>query len=317
MGLFQKKIGSVFLKELSDASELIAKMTELAKDASPEIKDEIDKQIKLASYGEMGEKNIAFELKNSGMDMYILHDIYLEHGDLSAQIDYLVVTRKRTYIIECKNLIGDIEIDSSGRFTRTYEYRKKKIKEGIYSPITQNERHLRVLKGIREESKSNIIMKQIFLKNFDNMYKSMVVLANPKTCLNDRYAKKEVKAQVIRADQLIARIKQMDAELKDVTMSEKEMRELAEFYLNASKPNKSDYARKYAELVEAEKTTVKDNTQEIKNENMEKICPKCGKELVLRTAGKGENAGKQFYGCSGFPKCRYIENLLKPRSTER
>ena len=159
MGLFQKKIGSVFLKELSDASEFIAKMTELAKDASPEIKDEIDKQIKLASYGEMGEKNIAFELKNSGMDMYILHDIYLEHGDLSAQIDYLVVTRKRTYIIECKNLIGDIEIDSSGRFTRTYEYRKKKIKEGIYSPITQNERHLRVLKGIREESKSNIIMK--------------------------------------------------------------------------------------------------------------------------------------------------------------
>ena len=132
MGLFQKKIGSVFLKELSDASEFIAKMTELAKDASPEIKDEIDKQIKLASYGEMGEKNIAFELKNSGMDMYILHDIYLEHGDLSAQIDYLVVTRKRTYIIECKNLIGDIEIDSSGRFTRTYEYRKKKIKEGIY-----------------------------------------------------------------------------------------------------------------------------------------------------------------------------------------
>lgn len=292
MGLFQKAIGPVFLKEQSDASEFIAKMAELAKNASPGIKDEIDKQIKLASYGEAGEKNIAFELKNGGMDMFILHDIYLEHGDLGAQIDYLVVTRKRTYIIECKNLIGDIAIDSNGCFTRTYEYNRKKIREGIYSPITQNERHLRVLKEVRGESKSNIIMKQMFLKNFDNRYKSLVVLANPKTCLNDRYAKKEVKAQVIRADQLISRIRQMDAEVKDVTMSEKEMRELAEFYLNASKPNKSDYARKYAELV-----------------GKEKICPRCGRELVLRTAAKGENAGKQFYGCSGFPKCRYIENL--------
>ena len=34
-------------------------------------------------------------------------------------------------------------------------------------------------------------------------------------------------------------------------------------------------------------------------------CPKCGGELVLRTASKGANAGNRFYGCSGFPKCRY------------
>ncbi|MBR5632532.1 MAG: topoisomerase DNA-binding C4 zinc finger domain-containing protein, partial [Clostridia bacterium] len=38
------------------------------------------------------------------------------------------------------------------------------------------------------------------------------------------------------------------------------------------------------------------------------ICPRCGKELLLRTATRGTNAGKQFYGCSGFPKCRYIQN---------
>ena len=32
-------------------------------------------------------------------------------------------------------------------------------------------------------------------------------------------------------------------------------------------------------------------------------------KLVLRTAKKGENAGNQFYGCSAFPKCRYIQNV--------
>lgn len=36
------------------------------------------------------------------------------------------------------------------------------------------------------------------------------------------------------------------------------------------------------------------------------FCPKCGAKLVLRTASKGRNAGNRFYGCSGFPRCRYI-----------
>lgn len=38
------------------------------------------------------------------------------------------------------------------------------------------------------------------------------------------------------------------------------------------------------------------------------MCPKCGSEMVLRTAGKGKNAGKQFWGCSRFPKCRSIKH---------
>lgn len=34
------------------------------------------------------------------------------------------------------------------------------------------------------------------------------------------------------------------------------------------------------------------------------ICPECGNEMILRTAKKGMNAGRQFWGCSRFPKCR-------------
>ena len=37
-----------------------------------------------------------------------------------------------------------------------------------------------------------------------------------------------------------------------------------------------------------------------------KACPKCGKEMVLRTAKKGPHAGKQFWGCSNFPNCRGV-----------
>jgi len=34
------------------------------------------------------------------------------------------------------------------------------------------------------------------------------------------------------------------------------------------------------------------------------ICPKCGAEMILRTAQKGPNVGQKFWGCSNFPKCR-------------
>jgi len=38
-------------------------------------------------------------------------------------------------------------------------------------------------------------------------------------------------------------------------------------------------------------------------------CPRCGGEMVLRRARRGQNAGKGFWGCSGFPKCRGVVEL--------
>ncbi len=33
-------------------------------------------------------------------------------------------------------------------------------------------------------------------------------------------------------------------------------------------------------------------------------CPHCGREMVRRTAKRGELAGQSFWGCSGYPSCR-------------
>lgn len=38
-------------------------------------------------------------------------------------------------------------------------------------------------------------------------------------------------------------------------------------------------------------------------------CPKCGGALVLREARRGTRAGKKFYGCASFPRCRHVENI--------
>ena len=252
MELFKKKIGPIFLKDTSDATNIISQLEELLPQVSGEIREEIEKQIKVTSYGDMGENNVAFELKNSGMDMYILRDIYLEHGDLSAQIDYLIVTRKHVYVIECKNLIGNIEIDNMGNFIRSYEYGNRKVKEGFYSPITQNERHLLVIKNLRSEKFTNFLAKKKFENSFANTYKSIVVLANPKTILKAKYAKKEVKEKVIRLDQLIAHIKAVDAR-EEYSFKTDEMMAVAQFFLDANKEKNIDYLKKYEKVID-EKT---------------------------------------------------------------
>jgi len=36
-------------------------------------------------------------------------------------------------------------------------------------------------------------------------------------------------------------------------------------------------------------------------------CPKCGRDLVVRVAKRGANAGGKFLGCSGYPACRHTQ----------
>lgn len=39
------------------------------------------------------------------------------------------------------------------------------------------------------------------------------------------------------------------------------------------------------------------------------VCPKCGAELVERTARRGAHAGSTFLGCSEYPRCRYVKSV--------
>jgi restriction system protein len=38
-------------------------------------------------------------------------------------------------------------------------------------------------------------------------------------------------------------------------------------------------------------------------------CPKCGKPMALRTAQKGKNLGRQFWGCTGYPECKNVAEI--------
>ena len=113
----------------------------------------------------------------------------------------------------------------------------------------------------------------IFEKSFSDAYKSVVVLANPKTYLNAKFAKKEIRDQVIRADQLVEYIKKTNAKSaeKNSNISTDEMLQLAKFFLEKNNPNRSDYVRKYEEMVAMMTTNepVKgalEESQEVKSE---------------------------------------------------
>jgi hypothetical protein len=269
----------------------------------------LDREIKLVSLGIQGEKSIEYELRNSHIPMYVLHDIYLEYGGLSAQIDYLIVTRGPTYVLECKNLYGDIEINDKGDFIRTVYFGKYPQKEGIYSPVTQNRRHLELMKNIRAETK-NTVMRFFFEKWFSDFNRSLIVLANSKTILKDAKAPQEVKSQVIRADALIKTIIKINAEVKKSATehSDKDMESLARFYLDYHIEREIDYAEKYR--LEAAKNDITTEASEPPaNPDAEPtenggICSRCGAPMVLRTTKKGDRQGEQFWGCSAFPKCR-------------
>jgi len=76
MGLFNRLKEPIFLKESSNAEEQLEKLKELEPLLNQEGQSIIRQDIKCLEYGIAGEKNIAFEFKNSHMPMYILHDIY-------------------------------------------------------------------------------------------------------------------------------------------------------------------------------------------------------------------------------------------------
>lgn len=330
--IFFSKPEVVILKESSDAKKYLSKLEELYKEIPPksELAQKIEKEIVITKTGIIGEDQIMFELKNSDMDLVVLHDIYIEDKDGNgAQIDYLVITPYVNVFIECKNLFGNIEINNKGDFIRVIELGKRCIKEGIYSPISQNERHLRVFKKCGRASKGRLF-GALWEASFEKYNKSLVVLANPKTIVNDKYAKAEIKKQVIRADQLIAKLREYKSDLKS---SPKEQKVIGEEILAMNIEERKDYFTKFEvlkkeyeaewnderaevlsntveeKLIEQKESKQKQVAQETTTEIKPLICPRCGSQLILRTAKKGDNAGKQFYGCGSFPKCRYVKEL--------
>lgn len=327
MGLFRNG-KPVILKESSRATEQLAALEALRGTLPAAKEKELEADIRAIRAGIVGENNILYELRNSHMDMMVLQDLFLEYDGLTAQIDFLVCTRQRFFVLECKNLYGNIEINERGDFIRTFGGRRR---ECIYSPVTQNQRHLKLIRALLRDSRDTFT-NLLFDRDFYDYYRSLVVLANPKTVLNDRKAPANIKNAIVRVDQLLARIEAINAERGPAhdKMFMSALQGRSEWFLNRNKDTGgNDFAAKYRDLATANgKPPIPDPTKSAEHaaspSAAEKTapeqpagrettpgddvmcCPKCGSPMVLRTAKRGKHAGEQFYGCSKFPKCRGV-----------
>ena len=252
MGLIDSAIDAfrfkdtVFYKENSDLQSKYDALKKLNEEYPNN--EELLSELFIVKKGLDGENEIAYQLKKAHIGMYVLRDIKVKHEDLTAQIDYVIITPVYTYYVECKNLVGNITVNDKGEFIREFTINGKKIKKGMYSPLRQVEAQREVIRKIWE-SNSSAIKKFFASKNFDYYRRVLVVAANQDTILNTNRAPKEMKYKILRADALVRQIEyDLDHRGNDEYLeSKKGMEEMAQSYVDLSSKEEINYYDYYKE----------------------------------------------------------------------
>lgn len=235
---------TVFYKEKSDLKNQFDALEKLNKEYPGN--DELLNELYIVKKGLAGEDEISYQIKKANIGMYVLRDMKFKYGDMTAQIDYIVITPAYTYFIECKNLIGNITVNAQGDFIREYTVNGRKIRKGMYSPLRQVEAQREVFRKIWE-SKVSAITNMLASRDFDYYRRVLVVAANSETILNVSKAPKDIKNRVIRADMLVSKIEYDIDHCKDEDYdgSEKSMKKAAQAYIDYSSKEDIDYYSYY------------------------------------------------------------------------
>lgn len=257
-----------------------------------------------------------------------LFNCYLPKDDgTTTEIDVMLIHSTGIFVVESKNYSGWIFGSEKARtWTQTLPKGKGRVqKEHFYNPIMQNNTHVKWLKKIVG---NHVPIYSLIAFSERCTLKDITVEAPDIKVINRQYINGTVKHMGNHSIQALSRmdierIYEMLYPYTQVTEYEK-LQHIEN--INAARHGSAfkEIEKESLENDKAGEGTPEDKgTEEVKIEkeqNVAKeeqsskhICPRCGAELVLRTAKKGEHAGEQFYGCSRFPKCRYKDtssNLL-------
>lgn len=266
--------------------------------------------------GKRGEKLTERELKLVklfGRKGRTLRNVYIpkDNGETS-EIDVVYITQKGIFVFESKNYSGWIFGDERGQYWTAMLPNRQKNR--FYNPIKQNRTHIKWLQKYVGEDvplfSIIVFSERCELKKVEVESTEIKVIKRDRTyaAVRDIWDKHE--DAVDDVDAIYEKLKPLtnvDAAVKAAHIADiekKYRKDLPERNRNDLKAiDKSD------QDPVLQGNAVKSNVPE-KHENTDGnlICPRCGKQLVLRTAKKGTNAGQQFYGCSGFPSCHFIKN---------
>lgn len=154
--------------------------------------------------------------------MHIIKDISINIGEFHCQIDFLIITKKSMYLIECKNNGANLKIDSTGSFYLVKEGKKNRI----FSVLNQIERQ----KMILEQLDFDVDIKNIH---------PIIVYANEETGIEIEDENILRGINVINLDRLNSLIREKEKDLEEI-YSEEEIEKIKNKLLDPILKN-SDY----------------------------------------------------------------------------
>lgn len=261
-----------------------------------------------------------------------LFNLYIPKGeDGTTEIDVLMISPKGLFVFESKNYSGWIfGSEHQPKWYQTLpQGRGKSHKEAFYNPIMQNKTHIKHLKAMLGETipmhsiitfSDRCTLKNVQVKSTDIHVINRNEVVGVVATIASRQPDILTTAQIQEIHDLLYPYTQTDDAVKQKHIERIEQA----IHSDPEEPTVTAAPISPLQQTPSEVPTVQETstevptTQEISTEVPDILpepkttplhCPKCGAELVLRTAKKGSNAGNQFYGCSNFPKCRYIQSV--------
>ena len=303
----------------------------------------IEMRCDLGRYGEYLIYKRLRKFEESGAKF--LFNVYVpkDRGETS-EIDVLMICTEGIFVFESKNYSGWVfGSEDQGYWYQTLPTgRKRSHKECFYNPIMQNRSHIKALTAFLGEQvpvhsvivfSERCTLKSVNVKseNISVIKLCDIVQTVADICGGD--------SENILSENEIADIYGKLYPLTQVDDSTK-AQHIADINNNQNlrKSGKQDASVQPApldtEIIHGDNTTphstdkhlTDEKTENVKEPKSEHIdtekaentvpqhvkCPRCGGALVLRTAGRGKNAGNKFYGCSNYPKCKFIQNNSEP-----
>ncbi|HIF9335671.1 TPA: NERD domain-containing protein [Photobacterium damselae] len=205
-------------------------------------------------------------------DYTLIKDVTLPTSDGTTQVDHIVVSKYGIFVVETKNMKGWIFGSTRQKLWTQKIYRHS---SKFQNPLHQNYKHIKALETLLGCSADYLHSVIVFI--------------------GDSTFKTEMPPNVTYARGSIRYIQQFN----NVVFSDKDYARLTDS-INQIKLKRGVITdlkhRNHVKEIVASKVSSNQ-------------CPRCGSEMVLRETKRGENIGKQFWGCSTFPKCRAVKQL--------
>lgn len=267
--------------------------------------------------GKYGEYLIYKKLRNfeTNLGAKFLFNVYIpkENGE-TTEIDVLMICSKGIFVFESKNYSGWIFGNEAQRnWTQVLPKGKgRSNKEKFFNPIMQNRGHIKHLKSFVGEDipmrsiiafSERCTLKEITVTSTDVSVINRYSVAPVVTTLFNQYPNALDTEKINTLYSLLYPFSQVE-ELAKQQHIQNIKNNIAPQSIVAVTPMTSE---NIPEIVSEESQP--DTAPNFEASTLK--CPKCNGELVLRTARRGDNKGNLFYGCSNYPKCKYIQEYIQ------